>query len=813
VTLKGAEQVPLENVRASADYDGATLVLKKLVATLAGNDVSLSGRISKNRIDVKGGRGKFSIAGLKTALSRTGLWDGTGALSIIVDGTPNAPDVKLSFSAGSGHAEGAPFDSAVVDVSVRRTAQRAPIEVDVNNAIVASGGGKLSLQGTVTAGKGGKAALTAAARDFPAAILAPFAHVSPDAHFSGSVNAMVDIGGSLGALSPAGKVVVTDASVYDTPIQSATLVFKAEGDATRIESFEAYNEDTIVRASGVISHDPAKTLLNVEAPSINLKLFTPFLKSYPRLAGDAEVQVRVTSEGGRPHMVGSLIVNNASFGGLKFRSVIGRFKFGGQVLELSDMTLKPEPLPGRGEESVVLNGTLPVAQQTAPMDFRIRAARLDATYLAVVFPKTRLSVGGVVSTDLSLTGTRQHPLLNGTVSLSSGSSSFSSLFGVENVTGTLRFLDNKFTVENVNVGQRPASAPREASAPASALAVSGGGEITLFPFRLIDAQMQIHMKGVENVVLGNLYSGPVDGDLSLAKIPGENAYTVKGELVLKSGGVINLAAPMGEVLALRGPVTFDVNVSVPSPVETRYRPIDLRAFIYGKLHMGGTPGDVELDGSVLADEGSLLLFSHVLRLTERTTISFTSATGLVPFIKGRAAVVLPNSVMEPASAGGEVRQDLTVYFDFNDLATSLDSVRLSSDPPRSPEFLRQALGGQIFTPMLSTPFAQQAREQIVSFSTERLSRLLEESLKLERFDVHLENQSTLVVNIEKKVDRNLFVTYSRNFFTDINRQEIFGVKYKIGTRKLLNGYVEFRFDRAEPSTVGNEVNVQVTRRF
>ena len=815
VKLAGAEDAPIENLSSDASYAGGKFALKRFKATALGNEISLAGNISKNSIGVAGGQEKFNVAGVKDSLKRSGEWDGGGPLRIAAKGTPDAPDIRLTLLVGKGHAEGAAFDFASVDVQVKRPSAGAPIRIDVNDASVTSGRGRLSMKGTMAAGKDGRAALTAVATSFPAAILAPFAHVSPDAHLTGTVNATVAVGGTVESLSPSGRVVVTDASVYDTPIQQATLEFSAEGDATRIDSFEAYNEDTIVRASGVISRDPAKTLLNVEAPSINLELFTPFLKQYPKLAGNAEVQVRVTTEGGEPHMVGSLIVNNASFGGLKFRSVLGRFTFGGQVLELSDMTLKPEPLPGREEETVVLNGTMPLAEDNAPIDFRVRAARLDASYLALIFPKSRLNVGGVLSTDLGVTGTRRHPLLNGTVGLSSGSSSFSYIFGVQNVTGTLRFSDNKFTVENVRIGGGApvAKGGKGEPPPPSNLVVTGGGEVTFSPFRVLDAKITIHMQGVENVVLASLYSGAVDGDLVLDKLPGDSGFTLKGVVVLKSGGIINLAAPIEEVMSLRGPVAFDVSVSIPEPVETRYRPIDLRAYIFGQFHMTGTPGDVHLDGSVLADEGSLLLFSHVLRLTERTTISFTSVAGVIPFIRGRAAVVLPSAILEPAAVGGEVRKDLTVYFDFNDLATNLDSVRLSSDPPRSPEFIRQALGGQIFSPGLTAPLTQQVREQIVTYSTERLSRLLEESLKLERLDVHLVGQSTLVVNVEKKVQKNLVVTYSRNFFTDINRQEVFGIKYKIGTRMHLNGYVEFRFDRAEPSRIGQEVNIQVTRRF
>ena len=189
--------------------------------------------------------------------------------------------------------------------------------------------------------------------------------------------------------------------------------------------------------------------------------------------------------------------------------------------------------------------------------------------------------------------------------------------------------------------------------------------------------------------------------------------------------------------------------------------------------------------------------------------------GMVPYLRGRAAVVISQRGEGGLAGFDGFSDDLTVFVNLDSLATELDEISLSSDPPLSrDEIARRMLG--VLPPEGSVQgITPEIREELYRVVGARVGRILEDKLNLEQFILTIGDENEFYIDIEKEITDRLSVLYSTELFGSdrSENKEQFGIRYLFLKKRLVRAYVEAMYDNSDSKFQGNEIRIMLRRRF
>jgi len=268
--------------------------------------------------------------------------------------------------------------------------------------------------------------------------------------------------------------------------------------------------------------------------------------------------------------------------------------------------------------------------------------------------------------------------------------------------------------------------------------------------------------------------------------------------------------------------------------------------VVGAITLRGVPGIWErsdpdalrVDGALELPKGSMRLYRHIVRLEPGgNRLTFTNEPGdMYPYLTATAVLELPRVLADTelaslgqgganGSSGGGTRRDLLVYFSFanhklDPSSEPIEEVRLTSEPPLPEDkILQYLLGGAADMLTGSGDLQQFAQEELLAFGSSFISRYIEDELNLEafRFGGSGDEDNPYYMDLEKELTPGFSVTYYRDFFSEANMTEEYGVKYKILEQRVGNRYnnveLELNFQQSEFRGSGSEFMFTWNTRF
>jgi len=345
------------------------------------------------------------------------------------------------------------------------------------------------------------------------------------------------------------------------------------------------------------------------------------------------------------------------------------------AIQLAGKTANIKATLGLGPDAMLAADGLVPLSATGPISLHL-TGQTDLRLLDPILAASGSTVRGVVTPDVTITGTAAAPLANGTAVLADGS--------VQNIGSGLNL---------TQIGAHVAAAGRvvtlqDFTATAGAGKITGHGSVDLG-----DASMPV------DLVIDSAKATPVASDLLTEKL--DAALTVKGALqgAMALAGDVNilsatinipksLPASVADLPILNAgekppppppaapPIALDLTMRAKNQIFIRGD--GLFAELGGKLQIGGTAAHPDPEGGFTLVRGNFALAGKTLQLTSGT-ISF-NGDGFIPSLDLEATITTTSNTTASLIIGGTADKP---------------TITLSASPPLpSDEVLSQLLFGQ-----------------------------------------------------------------------------------------------------------------------
>ena len=799
----GAIRLPISRATSSFTLSGKRLELRGASLQLMGQVIFLEGVIAPGALRLSLWKDEYSPSQLVSALASGGFlgWQGTGKLSASLAGSFD----DLRYRASYEQKGGALNQTALDEVRIRLRGDWHTLNLE--EALLRSGEASLALTGSLELGGVCPANWHLQMSDFPVELPASVVPLGKRLALRGRVCGELSGEGGLARPRLTGALEVVDASLLETPFSRIRLAFASAADGVKIEEFTAESEESFVTASGFWGYRSEDTLINLEVPLLDISLFSPLMpEGLGSLQGELGITFLVTENArGEPQLEGTFQSAGAEgllLGSAHFDRAQGRLTYRRGVIELHEVTLMADGSRLR------VSGELPIPGSSRSLDVHVASRDFALAALRPLIPVKGLEFGGKLSSDLTISGTWGNPQLSGHADVDAEELSFGDRFRASRLVAAVEVQDNEVSSVSGQVFFGPSGDGDATGAAENFISFEGSGRYNSARADFDELESRVELSHLSHLQAGDFFKGGLGGSLSLIRRGPDDPYRLSGRLLVRKGADFRLSkliTPPHNLLERKVELALDVELE--RSCGFRYPPMAMEADVFGELEVGGELSAPALQGELTAASGALMVYRHVVRLVEPAVISFTPANGLVPFVRGKAALELPGvltSVTFSPEAGGGIYlpsyvagpgESLTVYVHLNNLLDedSLNSIELSSEPPLPRETILGYLVGGPQGMVTRTGFESFVQTEALLYSSSRLSRFLEESLRFERFRIWTQTTregNPLYMNVEKQFTPSLSLRYLRTFFTTLDEREEFAVKYLLYRRLGYKGYLE-----------------------
>ncbi|AFY76383.1 hypothetical protein Ple7327_0961 [Pleurocapsa sp. PCC 7327] len=462
----------------------------------------------------------------------------------------------------------------------------------------------------------------------------------------------------------------------------------------------------------------------VRVEELPMALIEPFLSEFPvQVAGRVNALAILAGSLENPSATGEIALIDGTVNNRSIESAQLDFNYNNARLNFDSTVLVAQT-----RQPVAITGSIPVALPFASVEpdsdrISLQAnVRDEGLALLNLFTDAVAWVDGQGQVNVAVEGTLNQPIVRGTASVENATFKAQALPQLlTNVTGTVRFNDDRIVVEGIQAryDDEPLSAegvlPIFATQAAQQLAATNPLTVSLEDL---------------NVNLEGLYQGGVSGNVvitgtALSPDIGGKIILRNGQIAIAAAGGEKTSTPATNLEAIESlavgdttpapslPIEFaDLQLILDEDVRVTVQPI-LDFEVEGDLTIGGTLNNPRPVGTVSLVGGQVNLFTTQFTLDSgyEQTARFTPQGGLdpildiqlvttVPEVRGGRIIVAPSdpflsSEIRDIPATGlrsvsTVRVQATARGPASELEENLE---LTSDPPRSETEIVALLGG------------------------------------------------------------------------------------------------------------------------
>ncbi|UNM10004.1 MAG: translocation/assembly module TamB domain-containing protein [Planctomycetales bacterium] len=783
--------------------------------------------------------------------------DSHGPLTVKLSGTVEKPNAAVSYSSGAGQVNGTRFDSAKLKATVTKD------QAVLDSFEIISASGSASAQGGATFDPV-RFNADVDIRSFDVQILTALAGGTALGELRGQLNGSIRASGGTESYSADGDITLNKGRFGDVDISELKASLRTHPDGIEITGARLTASGTTLTASGIIASDLNHSRVSAKAEQIDLSLFNPLMpKGGAQLDGIVSLDAKLSPSKGNYPDVDVTIADKGSgitVDGSRIDKLTAKLTLRGDQATLNPLRIE------KGGSSLNVGGKLDLSQlkpgsRRIPLDLSVTADSFQLDDIAGFLPDEAASQmpGGNITCNMSVKGNSLSPVMNGELALNIlrmppalplDLAELRAQFSMKNNEFSIRSMDlvpndSSYYATRVTGSARLAFNPPRVADGSVSIVFSEGGNHSRISLRTPNARGD-QVKAFEGT-LGGTIQLRTSQDLVHPDDAGTQIWVISGNPVINGGsGESNFRyapGPKREPSSAKVPLRFDnltVMVMPGSKFTTGDGLLEMDSAIHTEppgLVINGIPNallasdQLSIRGNVILDRGTLRAFTNTMRLDEsrQNRLHFTGMTtntGLFPYLTARASTTLKGALRnEQQNALGPTNNDLKVNFDFDNVQLDPESdimskVRLTSEPPRSPNQIKVYLLGGVGT-LLSGEgeLSDVAREELLGLGGNFLSGQLEKGLGLDSVTIAGSGDinNPFHVGAEKDVNDRLRVGYFRDFYDSLGTSEEISFKYKLFEEQLGSRYkgVNLQFNVKDDALQGSgsEIMLQYTFSF
>ena len=605
--------------------------------------------------------------------------------------------------------------------------------------------------------------------------------------------------------SPAGAVQVSghNITIGKYPLDTATLDGIYSNEILTVNHFSAENEKSKFVGSGDINTaDPYASMFNLDAYTVDLGMLSDVgLTPYP-MSGVMDVNITAEKDADEKYLYGSMYVYDLSMAGITFDQSRGFFEFKNREVILNQVQMIKEG------QRLMLRGEFPLGPGTEDRMFQLHcnSEDFDLATLNPMLEEHGFTLSGPAEfEDVAIVGRGDQPEIKGAVSLNGVTLKYRDLAQpVEQITGRFEASGRSITLKDVS-----------GLLNGKELGLGGGFYFTE-TLGLRDYYLELDDIRDLPIEYTDMYQGQVDiqglritGDLQSSHImAAQGRQTV---ITLHDGTFTLRALSADQSSASAGGHTIDIpaqelyikagrDFTVRTPGDTvRFTP-------EGSLRIAGALDSPEIKGRLSASYGSIRLttLNMVFDLNDEAVIGLyhLPRIGLVPFFSATAEARKGGMNVELYISGPIINLDDMPEYQRLCGLTTVTGGRTSSQFSTNLAERTVPLGGSTenavslcptfrltaydsYGALLTTDGLMRklthadsleqgaevsdiVQQELYSLSSSGFSDIIERTSPIEKFDLSLDPNKDVFIQLEKCLTQKVCVRYERLFSQEDN---------------------------------------------
>ncbi len=522
---------------------------------------------------------------------------------------------------------------------------------------------------------------------------------------------------------------LTDGHFNGYPIRSAVGVLELQDRRVTIRSFELTPRQGTVRAQGTVDLKGG-TEVEVSGEGIELNSLRPVLRlRTPPLEGTLDFTLQLSGTLQAPVAGLSVEGRGVGTGEVRVDRVVGQAFYREGTLFVEQLLVEQAGYRARASGQIPLRPETLQLDSTRPLRLRAVTDRTDLGLLARWFPQLVESASGELVAQLDVSGTTSAPRTQGFIQVGGGNLRVRGVLpALEGIAAQVRFDDQAAQVDVVGrLGQGT---------------VRSSGEVTFRAFRPDRLDLSVTASGARLEVPA--YRGLADAELRL--VGPVDGPELRGRITLRAGEVlVAFADGLGD--GGRSALPLRLNLELLAGQGLTAQLGQARFGLGGRLRVTGSLGRPELEGTVAAREGELVLFGRTFWV-ESASAQFRPFWGTTPQLTARARTQVGDVAVTAHIEG--TPQDL--------------QVRLVSDPPLPPEQIAVLLAGEAGLPAVARGDVEAlVRQQLSRLLLGELSARVRRALGLRELRIEYDFERPLRLHVGGLLVQNLYLTLTTTF--------------------------------------------------
>lgn len=616
---------PVERADAAFRWDGVTLAVDDSTLRTRGSLLSAAG-VYDRRAGLR-----FNLSGLGVDLRDVALLggnpvrlDGRVDLTGRITGRPDLPAIALSATSPDLIVNGQRFDEA----SGQARWEARTLRLDALS--LRAGDERYRVAGEISLATPQTINLSLTAEEGRISTLLAVGNLRAGVPLEGRISGEVSATGPIANPSARVDIQMGGGRLGDQPLLGGRANLTLREGTVSIESFELLPAAGRVAATGRLNLR-GESQIEVSGSDLDLDLVRSALRLRRPLVGRLNFTTQMGGTLAAPEIGFALDVTKGGIQGATFDSFIANAYYKDGLLEVQHALLVQDGHKLRAVGSLPFNPALLRFDDRRPIDLRLTLADVNLGLLRLASDQI-LEGRGAVEGAVRIDGTVASPHLTGGIRVQDG---LLRLRGVQTALESLR-LDLRFEDSTIRVAEGSArmgagtvrleGAARVLQHPTGGLALSVSDE----------APLSLHAAGAR-VVVPPLIDLHATGSVRLRGSLGDGRrpLTMDGQLVL-SDGAVNVAPSGGASpvtasrLAFRG-LSLEAGRNLSAKVGGFK--IDIRPG--GAVEVGGTLRNPVLEGSVAAQQGTIVALGTSFDLREGTAV-FSPHMGVHPTVAATA---------------------------------------------------------------------------------------------------------------------------------------------------------------------------------
>lgn len=415
------------------------------------------------------------------------------------------------------------------------------------------------------------------------------------------------------------SALIEDVKLEKVPLNSIEVKLDKIGSVIRINRLKLSQRKGELVAEGWINLDEDNKSLDIHlsADNVDLSQLSNLFGIEEEIKGLASFKAEVTGDIDLPDVSFSAKVEKGKFQDFIFDNLSFEAIYNQDILEVKQFVLDKEghQIIGKGKIpykfSLINKEEVTPSLAEIPLDFNLTLQNTDLSFIKIFFPKDLKQVRGLTNVELELSGTLNHPILNGSIALTDGEVElFQFPTKINSLNVLLQLEDNLVKIEDMNF-------------QIDQYRIYTSGEFALKNLHLQDLNINI-WSNKEEILYQDIFK--VQADLK-AKMTGLfTSPHIEGTLTLSQGELnwkesnkdisLNPSEFLSKLISLKGDIDLEVKILDDFIAKTN----DFNLKLVGGLKVQGALSSPKLNGELQIKQGFITFLDKKFRVSEGKVI-------------------------------------------------------------------------------------------------------------------------------------------------------------------------------------------------